>query len=166
MIQPTHILGVDPGLGGGLCLLRIQTKAIDAIFDMPLTPDNHVDPAALAGIVDLCKLHSTRLHAAVELVSSMPRQAGAFNFGVSAGIVHGVLGALSVPMTLVQPAQWKSSCGLRKTVGESQSENKSRARELAMKLWPEHAAEFKRVKDADRAEAALIARAFVNLKGW
>jgi crossover junction endodeoxyribonuclease RuvC len=153
-LRPQFVLGADPGLSGALALLHAQTKAIEAIFDMPVT-DGRVDPGRLAQIVDMCKVRGS-IAAAVELVSSMPRQAGAFNFGVSAGVVHGVLGALGVPMTLVSPNVWKGSMGLRKTVGESQAEVKTRARLLASKLWPEQADQFKRVKDDGRAEACLI----------
>jgi crossover junction endodeoxyribonuclease RuvC len=164
--RPSHILSIDPGLSGALALLNTQSKAIVALYDTPVS-DGRVDPAKLAAIVRTALfLADGSLHAAVELVSSMPRQAGAFNFGVSTGVVHGVLSALGVPMTLVSPGVWKSSMGLRKLPGEDQAGTKTRARELATKLWPERTADFKRVMDSDRAEAALIARHFINSKGW
>lgn len=166
MSKPTHVLGIDPGLGGALALVNCQTKAIEGVWDMPVS-EGRVDPTELAGIIKMVKFMTTgTIHAAVELVSSMPRQAGAFNFGVSTGVVHGVLGALDVPMSLVSPGVWKSAMGLRKLPGEDQAGTKTRARHLATKLWPEHAADFKRVMDSDRAEAALIARHFINSKGW
>lgn len=158
---PTHILGIDPGLSGALCLYEIATKRV-RVFDMP-TSDGRVDPTKLAQIIDQCNFQAGRhLVAAVELVSSMPRQAGAFNFGVSAGVVHGVLGALGVPFTLIQPVQWKGAMSLRRAVNETQAQNKTRARELAIKLWPEVPGEFTRKKDDGRAEAALIARYYAN----
>ena len=162
-VKLDFVLGVDPGLSGALCLLRLSDKQID-IFDMPVT-DGRVDPAKLAGIVEMCKLRGS-IVAAVENVSSMPRQAGAFNFGRSAGVVHGVLGALGVPMSLVSPVIWKRSYGLCKLLNESQADTKSRARALASKLWAEHAHEFKRVMDSDRAESALIARFWASKNGW
>jgi crossover junction endodeoxyribonuclease RuvC len=162
-VKLDFVLGVDPGLSGALCLLRLSDKQID-IFDMPVT-DGRVDPAKLAGIVEMCKLRGS-IVAAVENVSSMPRQAGAFNFGRSAGVVHGVLGAMGVPMELVSPNVWKGAVGLRKLVGESQAANKTRARELAQKLWPWNATDFKRVKDDGRAEAALLARQYATSKGY
>jgi crossover junction endodeoxyribonuclease RuvC len=165
-MSPSHVLGIDPGLSGALCLLSIQAKAIEGIFDMPVT-GGQVDPAKLAAIVDQLNFQTNRhIHAAVELVSSMPRQAGAFNFGRSAGVVHGVLGALGVPYTLVSPNVWKGATGLHRMSGESQADVKSRARFLAQKLWPEQAAQFKRIKDDGRAEAALLARYFANKQGW
>jgi crossover junction endodeoxyribonuclease RuvC len=160
---PQFTLGIDPGLSGSLALLRCEGLKIESIYDMPVT-DGRVDAARLALIVGMCQLRGT-IVAAVELVSSMPRQAGAFNFGVSAGCVHGVLGALGVPMVLIPPGVWKPGCGLRRLTNESQAQNKSRARELATKLWIEQADLFKRVKDDGRAEACLLARYYVAKMG-
>ncbi len=158
-MKPQFVLGVDPGLAGALALYEISTKNIH-IFDMPVT-DGRVDPAKLAAIIEMCKVRGS-IHAAVELVGGLPRQAGVFNFGVSAGVVHGVLGALGIPYTLVSPNEWKGAMGLRKLPNESQDQVKTRARELASRLWPEMAAEFKRVRDDGRAEACLIARHYAN----
>jgi crossover junction endodeoxyribonuclease RuvC len=162
--RPDFCLGIDPGLSGSLALLRCEGLKIESIYDMPVT-DGRVDAARLALIVGMCQLRGT-IVAAVELVSSMPRQAGAFNFGVSAGCVHGVLGALGVPMVLIPPGVWKPGCGLRRLTNESQAQNKSRARELATKLWPEHAADFAKVKFDDRAESCLLARYYATKMGW
>ena len=164
MARPDFCLGIDPGLHGALVLLRLSDRRIIEIFDMPVT-DGRVYPAKLAMIVGLCQLQGS-IHGVVELVSSMPRQSGAFNFGVSAGVVHGVLGALGVPFTLVPPGVWKPAMSLRRSLNESQAENKSRARELATKLWPEQAGLFKRVKDDGRAEACLIGRYYAQKMGW
>ena len=163
-MTPNFCLGVDPGLQGALCLLRCRGLAIEAIHDMPTT-NGRVDPARIALIVGMCQLRGT-IHAAVELVSSMPRQAGAFNFGVSAGCVHGVLGALQIPYTLVSPAVWKGATGLHRLTNETQADVKSRARFLATKLWPAHADSFKLVKNDGRAESALLARFFCTKQGW
>ena len=162
-MKPDFCLGIDPGLQGALCLLSLFDRRID-VFDMPIS-EGRVDPARLAGIVEMCKLRGN-IVAAVELVSSMPRQAGAFNFGISAGIIHGALGALGVPFTLVPPTVWKPACGLRRALNESQASTKTRARELAMKLWPAQADLFRRIKDDGRAEAALIARHYAQKMGW
>jgi len=162
---PTHVLGVDPGVKGALCLLNCNTRAI-VVFDMP-TSNGQVDPRALAAAIDAALFSAgakpAEVHGAIENVNGRPRQAHVFAFGLSTGIVHGVLGAMGIRFSLVQPAQWKSACGLRRGVNETQASTKARARELAVKLWPEHAAEFYRVKDDGRAEAALIARYFANI---
>jgi crossover junction endodeoxyribonuclease RuvC len=161
---PTHILGVDPGLRGALCLYEVATHRI-WLYDMPVS-DGQVNPHLLASVIDAAKfaanVSASQIHAAIENVSSMPRQAGAFNFGRSAGVVHGVLGALNIPFSLIAPSQWKAVMGLNRSFHETQTQNKTRARDLAVKLWPGLAHEFKRVKDDGRAEAALIARYFRN----
>ena len=162
--RPDYVLGVDPGIKGALALVRAEGFGIESIHDTPVT-DGRVDPAKLALIVGMCQLRGSVV-AAVELVSSLPRQSGAFNFGVSAGCVHGVLGALGVPMSLVSPGVWKPAMGLRRGLNESQAQNKTRARSLAIKLWPEKASEFARVKDDGRAESVLIARYHITKKGW
>lgn len=163
-MKPDFVLGIDPGIQGALALLSVTARKIEMIWDMPVT-DGRVDPARLAAIVEMCKVRGSVV-AAVELVGGLPRQAGIFNFGVSAGILQGALGALGIPFTLIQPAQWKGAMGLRRTVNETQAQNKTRARELAIKLWPEMAGEFKRIKDDGRAESALIARHYSNVKDW
>jgi crossover junction endodeoxyribonuclease RuvC len=163
-LRPDYVLGIDPGLSGALALLRCEGLKIEGVYDTPVI-DGRVDAVRLALIVGMCQLQGT-IVAAVELVSSMPRQAGAFNFGVSVGVVHGVLGALGVPMVLIPPGVWKPAMGLRRGLNESQAQNKTRARELAAKLWLDHAADFAKVKNDGRAEACLLARYYMTKMGW
>ena len=86
----------------------------------------------------------------VENVHAMPKQgvSSTFKFGMGVGIIHGVAGALRLPLTLVTPRQWKASYNL--------TADKEAARALAIRRWPEHARRLDRKKDADRAEALLI----------
>jgi hypothetical protein len=86
----------------------------------------------------------------VENVHAMPAQgvSSTFKFGRGVGIIHGVAGALRLPITLVTPRQWKSFHSL--------VADKEQARELAIRKWPEHNRHLDRKKDADRAEALLI----------
>lgn len=161
---PAHILGIDPGLGGALALLNVSTRAIESLHDMPVI-QGRVDPARLALIVEMCQLRGT-IVAVVELVGSRPHQGHAFSFGFSVGLIHGCLAALGVPIYTIQPAQWKSAYNLRRAGNETQANTKTRARMLAQKLWPEQADLFARVKDSDRAEAALIGRFWAAKQGW
>lgn len=86
----------------------------------------------------------------VENVHAMPLQgvSSTFKFGMGVGIIHGVAGALRLPLTLVTPGQWKAFHGLRS--------DKEAARALAIRKWPDHNRHLDRKKDADRAEALLI----------
>jgi len=86
----------------------------------------------------------------VENVHSMPKQglSSTFKFGMGCGIIHGVVGALSLPLTLVTPAQWKGYHLLKS--------EKEASRALAIRKWPGLNRYLDRKKDADRAEALLI----------
>lgn len=86
----------------------------------------------------------------VERVHAMPKQgvSSSFKFGMGCGIIHGVAGALRLPMTLVTPNQWKSYHGL--------TADKEKSRALAIHKWPAMNRHLDRKKDADRAEALLI----------
>jgi hypothetical protein len=157
---------VDPGIKGAICLFDIRTRKVQ-VFDTPVE-DGQVDGVQLAALVDLLKFQVTRgdLRAVVENVCGRPRQMGVFTFGRSTGLIHGILNALSVPYETVAPSQWKPAMGLRRLEAESQAENKTHARELAMKLFPESAKEFARVKDDGRAECCLIAFFYAQKMNW
>ena len=156
------ILGIDPGLHGALALYAplADNPHEPMLQDMPLTDAGAIDAFRLSEIVNCARSLTPAcgpLHAVIENVSSRPRQQGAFAFGLYTGILNGVLGALSVPFTLISPAQWKPAMGLRRRPDETTDQNKTRARQLATQLFPALAPQFKRVKDDGRAEALLLA---------
>ncbi len=155
MTVPDFILGVDPGLGGAFGLYCVGQPAASKVWDMPLIKGKLAPTIAAIEIQREC--HSRNVHAAVENVHSRPRQAGAFNFGLSTGIIHGILAANGIPTTLVAPSEWKVKMGLQRDPLESQGETKDRARALAAKLFPNLADQFKRKRDDGRAEALLLA---------
>lgn len=157
MTTPDFILGVDPGLGGGFGLYCVGQVGASFVQDMPLV-HGKLAPNLVAELVNATAQNCRgRLVAAVENVHSRPRQAGAFNFGLSTGIVHGVLAANGIPMTLISPSLWKVKMGLQRSPDELASATKDRARDIAAKLFPHLADQFKRKKDDGRAEALLLA---------
>jgi|HubBroStandDraft_6_1064221.scaffolds.fasta_scaffold130361_4 crossover junction endodeoxyribonuclease RuvC len=143
-----NIIGIDPGARGAIA--RYVNGRVDAILDMPTTTHKgklRVNGAALArALRDL----SPAL-AFLENVHSMPKQgvASTFAFGRAMGIVEGVLGALSVPFTLITPAEWK--------VAMRVPADKDGARARASQLIPSCAHHWPLVKHDGRAEAAMIA---------
>lgn len=152
-------IGVDPGLGGGVAFYWPDDPTTAVVYDMPLERGKKVHAM---GIKELMLNHhlipfGIDVHGAVELVGSRPRQQGAFNFGFSTGIVHGVLGCFAIPILEVSPNKWKPSLGLQRPPTETISENKDRARATASKLFPHLASQLTRKKDDGRAEALLIA---------
>ena len=101
----------------------------------------------------------SEMEAVVELVGPQPRDgtAGAFKFGDSFGVIRGILGARYIKTSYYRPQAWKKWQGLLK-------KDKAASRALAVEKWPEMRDEFRRVKDADRAEAALLGEFGLNMR--
>lgn len=145
-------IGIDVGNNGAIALL-VDGK-LETVVDMPVveiqrgkTMKRQVSAQALVGIIK--EMNPT--HAAVEKVASMPNQgvSSMFAFGRSAGVIEGVLAALGIPVTYVQPAVWA------RTMNKGYGKDASRHR--AMELHPDKQELFKLVKHDGRAEAVLIA---------
>lgn len=147
------ILGVDPGKTGALAWLS-DTGALLYVHDVPTLKAGTggkavVDEAALAGLVQSYADITT--HAFIEMVGARPGQGvtSMFNFGTTYGLLRGVIAANGIPRTFVTPGKWKKALGV--------SAEKDSARARASQLMPQHAANWTRVKDDGRAEAAMIA---------
>jgi crossover junction endodeoxyribonuclease RuvC len=147
-----NVIGIDPGASGAIALLR--SGQLVRVLDMPTVKvgkRRRVIPDALAAIVrDMAPDH-----AFVELVASMPSDGhvGAFTFGKSTGIIHGVLAGLLVPVSEIAPTRWKPAMQV--------NADKGKARARASQLFPGHSESWARVMDDGRAEAAMI-----GLFGW
>ena len=142
------VLGVDPGLDGAIALLG---DGFLAVRDMPTAGElkrRVVVAAEAAGIIRAW----TPDIAVIERVHAMPKQGvtSSFRFGQALGTIEGVLGALLIPIEYVTPQSWKKHFRL--------TANKDDARLRAIQTWPRIADELRRKKDADKAEALLIAR--------
>ena len=154
-------IGIDPGISGALALLTDDLKLLEVI-DMPaMAQGKHqqVNAAELGKIIERWRRkYEGNLTAYLEHVSAMPGQgvSSMFGFGVSYGIVQGVLGALQIPVIMVTPGVWKRRAGL---IGKE----KDMARTLAQRMYP--AANLARKKDIGRADAILIAHFGTENKG-
>jgi crossover junction endodeoxyribonuclease RuvC len=150
----SFIIGIDPGNNGAVAIVDAKGGLIE-VWPMPTlevkvgkATKTRISPELLSE--ELRNLDDVRA-AYIEAVASSPQMgvSSAFAFGEGFGIVKGVLAALQIPVVLVPPAKWKRDMSL------NASKDGSRAKAIAK--WPQHAAEFKRVKDDGKAEAALIA---------
>jgi len=143
-------IGCDPGISGALALLDDNLALIEVV-DMPTMAmgktKRQVNAAELAKILSQWKGAT----AYVEKVSAYPEQGvtAMFNFGMSYGVILGVLGALQIPVILVSPQSWKKKAGIIGSV-------KDVSRTKAQQLYPE--ADLARKKDCGRADSILIAR--------
>jgi Holliday junction resolvasome RuvABC endonuclease subunit len=141
------IVGIDPGNNGGIALLHGDRLIYaDHLPIVGKTLSGHLLNNWFADIEP-----DTPAMVVVEQVHAMPRQGvtSTFNFGKAVGIIEGVIAARGLPVTYVTPQKWKKAMGV--------TADKNSSRQLAINLWPTEADLFRRVKDADRAEAALIA---------
>ena len=136
---------IDPGSVNAA--IAVFHDAVPVCVDNIRTVNGMLDATAFAHAVEDMKVQCM----VVEDVHSMPKQgvSSTFKFGMGCGIIHGVAGALRLPLTLVTPNKWKAFHRLH-------GPNKEASRCLAIRKWPQHNRHLDRRKDSDRAEALLI----------
>jgi len=152
------IIGVDPGISGAISVL--ENKKIIAVYDTPTMIDGKKNKKQING-AQVAHLIKERLNdnkevvVVVEHVNAMPGQGvtSMFNFGQSFGVIKGICAALNLPIYFVRPAKWKKYFNLINT-------NKDASRTKTIELYPKNSSDLTRKKDANRADAILIARYF------
>ncbi len=157
-----RVLAVDIGSSGAAALLD-DTGALLDVIDLPTLDAGpacrpEISPHLFAAIVR----RWAPSRAWVEHIGPRlgDRPAGAFAFGGSKATVETALAVLGVPFRTITPATWKRTAGIPAGKGM-----KDLARARAIERWPAHAEVFARVKDHDRAEAALIGWAGLQREG-
>ena len=152
------IFGIDPGVSGAISVL--ENKKVIEMFDTPTMIDGkknkkQVNGAQVANIIKERLDGEKEIAVVVEHVNAMPGQGvtSMFNFGQSFGVIKGVCSALSLPIYFVRPTKWKKHFNLIKT-------NKDASRTKVIEVYPEISSSLSRKKDANKADAILIARYF------
>ena len=153
-----EIAGIDPGITGAVAFVNVVSKAVH-IEDLPLTDlgkRRTIDPYTLGDIIAARQVR----HVRIENVATRPGQgvSSSGNFMFGAGILWGVLGGLGIKSSHIVPAKWKRDLGLL-------GMGKDGSLALARRLFPMCATVLKRKKDADRAEALLIAHHYIITHG-
>ena len=149
------IIGIDPGLSGGIAILE-NNKVLN-MFDMPVMPEGKKNKRQLnsAQLVNLIKENikpNEEIAVIVEQVNAMPGQGvtSMFNFGQSFGILKGICSAMQLPMYFVRPTKWKKYFNLINS-------EKDASRTKAIEVFPYFSSELSRKKDSNKADAILIA---------
>jgi crossover junction endodeoxyribonuclease RuvC len=148
------IIGIDPGTSGAIAALDRGEVAL--LADLPVhtvSAKGRGDRAEL----DVHTLHAliARLgpieHAFVEKVGARPGQGvtSMFRFGQACGAIYATLAVMRIPITLVQPKVWQRHHGIGPTPDA--------ARQRAVQLYPQAAAQLARKRDGNRGDALLIA---------
>ena len=151
------IIGIDPGIKGAICILK-DGVVID-VFDMPVMPVGKKNKSQVNGsqiyneILKLIEKEDKQdVKVVIEQVSAMPGQGvtSMFNFGQSYGVLKGIFSAMQIPMDFVSPVKWKKYFNLINTQKDS-------SRTKAIEFFPYISAKLSRKKDANKADAILIA---------
>lgn len=150
------ILGIDPGLKGGLAFIGSNETIVHA-EPMP-TNENMLD---IRNISDMVSNEATLIsHAFIEKATAMPKQGSVsmFKFGRVFGALEGILAALRIPYTVVPPKKWQAAMcsGVEATL-----EPKARALIAAQRMYPHYdfrASNRCRVAHDGIVDAVLIAR--------
>lgn len=142
------IWGIDPGVNGALALFD-PIKGTLHVEDIKTVKINNRKDIVPSLLCDQLKQQHCPIY--IEHVGSMPGNSGRsmFTFGKTYGVILGVAAGLQMPVTTVTPQVWMRKVGKKK--------GKEGSRQRAFQLFPAYASSFARVKDHDRADAALIA---------
>lgn len=149
------ILGIDPGLSGGLCLLKgvagQKPEIVDCV-DVPTTGDGSKRRVDVHAVLSFIQQAGPPDKAFIERAQAMPDQGSSsgFNYGRAVGALEACVVGLDVPLQVIESTAWKKAHGLIKREKED-------SRQRAIMLFPTAHGFFARKKDHNRAEAALIA---------
>ena len=148
------VLGVDPGIHGGLAIVSINDGAAPLLLeaiDIPVAGVGAKERVDVLAIRSWVEIHQPQ-HAYIERAQAMPKQGASsgFKYGRAAGALEAVITCCGIPLTIVEPAQWKKFHHLR-------GGDKEGARQRALQLFPAAHALLARRKDHGRADACLVA---------
>ena len=157
------IIGIDPGVSGAICILT--DGKITEIYEMPTMIDGkknkkQVNGAQVANIIKERLDDKKEIAVVVEHVNAMPGQGvtSMFNFGQSFGVLKGICAALKLPVHFIRPVKWKKHFNLINT-------EKDASRTKVIEVFPYISSKISKKKDANKADAILIARFFHETVG-
>jgi len=152
------IIGIDPGVSGAICILT--NGKITEIYEMPTMIDGkknkkQVNGAEVTNIINKELVNEKDINVVIEHVSAMPGQGvtSMFNFGQSFGVLKGICAALKLPVHFIRPVKWKKYFNLINT-------EKDASRTKVIEVFPYISSKISKKKDANKADAILIARFF------
>jgi len=152
------IIGIDPGVSGAICILT--DGKITEIYEMPTMIDGkknkkQVNGAEVTNIINKELINEKDINVVIEHVSAMPGQGvtSMFNFGQSFGVLKGICAALKLSVHFIRPVKWKKHFNLINT-------EKDASRTKVIEVFPYISSKISKKKDANKADAILIARFF------
>lgn len=158
-----RVVGIDPGLDGGLVALDAAGRLIETKRMPTLTMKKASGGTRrlidVAGIAAFLRTHSP-CTVVIEDVYSSPQMGvvGAFSFGEGKGALRGVCGSLGLEILWVSPLTWKGKLGLLLPRGRgSKAAHKKALKTVAIKKAQAWFPGVKGMEHDGQAEAALLA---------
>lgn len=155
------IVGIDPGLKGGLSILQLSANGSlvpDAARSVPYDLNEYL--CELQDAIAITS-HNNGVLVAIEQVHSMPKQgvASTFKFGEQFGILKGMCMGLGVKFVTITPQEWKRGLGLL-------HQDKDASIALAKKLFPavDLRPSTRCRKDSDGMAEALLIAEYARMK--
>lgn len=127
------ILGIDPGLNGGMVLLEGSVVATFATTPTVPAPNGKGRDYHMGAIVDLLWEWKPD-HLVIERAQAMPGQGvvSMFRIGFGYGMFLGMASALQIPLTIVHPKTWQKE--IFRDLAHDDTKAASAA--VASRLWP------------------------------
>ena len=150
------ILGVDPGIHGGLAIVAIDDGAapqLVAAIDIPTVGVGAKERVDVLALRTWLISHQPQ-HAFIERAQAMPKQGASsgFKYGRAVGAIEAAITCAEIALTIIEPTAWKKFLRLH-------GGDKEGGRQRALQLFPGAHTLLARKMDHGRAEAALIALA-------
>lgn len=101
------IIGIDPGLTGGLAALGDEFQQIDIMPAVSAGTKNQIDEQGVVKWLLNFPPQTARVY--LELVHAMPGQGvtSMFTFGCGWGVIRGILAGMGYSYELIAPQSWK-----------------------------------------------------------
>jgi len=156
------IIGIDPGISGAICFF--ENGEVKEIIEMPTMADGKKNKKQINGtqiyneiLGRIRNFPKKDIFVVIEQVSAMPGQGvtSMFNFGQSFGVIKGICSAMQLSTYFIRPVKWKKYFGLIKS-------EKDASRTKAIEIFPYISSNLSKKKDANKADAILIASFFHN----
>ena len=156
------IIGIDPGISGAICFF--ENGEVREIIEMPTMADGKKNKKQINGtqiyneiLTRIKKFSKKDIFVVIEQVSAMPGQGvtSMFNFGQSFGVIKGICSAMQLSTHFIRPVKWKKYFGLIKS-------EKDASRTKVIEIFPYISSNLSKKKDANKADAILIASFFHN----
>ena len=112
------IIGIDPGNSGGIAILNgdgtyLAMRAFSSLTEQDIWAWLYNQESAWCRSITPEHPVARARHAYIEDVHAMPKQgvSSTFKFGMSYGLLRGILTALLIPFETVRPQVWQKAMG-------------------------------------------------------